>query len=664
MCGILAIARSRPTEGPVLLERPLTRAMERLARRGPDGRGVYESPDRRVLLAHTRLAIQDLSDAGRQPMADDPERPRVVVTYNGEVYNAPSLRRELERAGEAFRSTADTEVLVRGYLRWGFRGLLERVQGMYALVLLDQRELTAPTVYAAVDHAGMKPLVFWFDHGERRGLRGGGSIAIASDCDALLGALSEEPGFDRRLDGAALAHVLSVGYIPAPWTAWRGVRKLGPGEMLTWRPGGMGAPLVERHWLPPEEIEAAGAPDAQEEFEALLRSVTDEHTLSDVPVGLFLSAGLDSSSLALALAQGGHADGITACTLRSDGVDPAIDESATAAALCRSMMMRHRVVRFDAEDLGATLDHAAGAFDEPQGFTALLTAVRIARGLRLGSGCSAGGSATRGPSVVIAGDGGDEALAGYPWHAAGLLDQLALAEPKGLGASSAKDTRALAAPVCEPGARAAAARALAGRSFVHRYLCRVFPGFHPAESRSLLGALEPEYDEEVFAGWLAPLDAPNLPHPRRAQRLDVLGFCAGSILPKTDRAAMSVALELRAPFLDRRVLDHALSRAVDPRETQAGSSKPALRNMLARAAAAGLVPREVLTRPKQGFSLKTADPRTFQNLAEARLPESRLLRDGIVRRDWSAFLPQDNDAREVRSFTLAVLAAWYERRAG
>lgn len=662
MCGILTIARSRPVEGPVLSERSLAGAMDRLARRGPDGRGVYQSPDRRVLLAHTRLAIQDLTAAGAQPMADDPDQPRVVVTYNGEIYNAPALRRELERDGFAFRSHSDTEVLVRGYRRWGFRGLLERIRGMYALVLLDQRELAAPTLYAAVDHAGMKPLVWWFDP---NGKPAGARLAIASDCDALLAALAEDPGFDRRLDGQALAHLLSIGYIPAPWTAWRGVRKLGPGEMFTWRPGGMAMPMIERHWTPPDALKAQPAPgvDTSEPLESLFRTVTDEHMISDVPVGLFLSAGLDSSAVALALAQTGHADDLTACTLSPAGVDPLIDEAPTAAALCKLMMMRHRVVRFGPEDLGTTLDHAADAFDEPQGFTALLTAVRIAREMRLGAGSA------RGPSVVLAGDGGDEALAGYPWHsaqphAASLHDWREPEREARPRAHGHVESVTLARPDADPSSRAAARRELAGRSFVHRYLCRVFPGFHPAEARTLLAALEPEYDDRVYADWLARSDAPHLPNPRRAQRLDILGFCAGSILPKLDRAAMSVALELRAPFLDQRILDHALCRAVDPRETQPASSKPVLRDMLARASAARLVPPEVLTRPKQGFSLKMPGATTFQSLARERLPSSRLLRDGILRRDWLAFFPADNDAREVRAFTLAMLAAWYERRAG
>jgi asparagine synthase (glutamine-hydrolysing) len=322
------------------------------------------------------------------------------------------------------------------------------------------------------------------------------------------------------------------------------------------------------------------------------------------------------------------------------------------------MMMRHRVNPFDPADVQDTLALAADAFDEPQGFTALLTATRIARCTRLG-----GPDARPGPSVVLAGDGGDEAFAGYPWHFASAhpLSLHDFREP--LSPSARATTDRLASPDCDPAARAAAGLSLAGRSFTHRYLRRVFPGFHPAESRSLLAALEPEYDDDVFASWLAEDDRPQLPHPRRAQRLDLFGFCAGSILPKIDRSAMSVALELRSPLLDRRILEWSLARPVDTLETGATTSKPSLRAMLSRGVAAGLLPPQVLSRPKQGFSLKLPAKDTFQLLATATLPDTRLIRDGVIRRDWARFLPRDTDAREIRTFTLCMLAAWYERRA-
>jgi asparagine synthase (glutamine-hydrolysing) len=551
---------------------------------------------------------------------------------------------------------------VHGFGRWGFRSLLDRLRGMFALVLLDQRELAAPVLYAAVDHVGMKPLVWWFDTTDRTH---GPRLAIASDSDALLGLLSDDPSFTRRLDGQALAHVLSLGYCPAPWTVWRGVHKLAPGQMMTWRRAGTAAaaaPMIERYWSPPEVLEPASPTSEQHGFESLLRSVVDEHLLSDVPVGLFLSAGLDSSSIALALAQGGHADDVTAYTLSPAGADPAIDEAPTAAAMCRAMMMRHRTIPFEPGDVQDTLRLAAQAFDEPQGFTALLTAIRIARQTRLGDPTT--GSSRPGPTVVLAGDGGDEALAGYPWHTQSS-HPLALHEIDGsrrAATISRQDLDRLADPACDAALRSAALHQLGATSYTHRYLCRVFPGFHPGESRALLAGLEPEYDESVFASWLGTDDRPALPHPRRSQRLDLFGFCAGSILPKIDRSAMIVALELRAPFLDRRVLEWSLTRSVHPDETVPGAGKPRLRAMLSSGVRAGLVPPQTLSRPKQGFSLKLPARDTFQLLAKATLTGSRVVRDGVLRHDWSSFLPADPEAREIRAFTLCMLGAWYEAR--
>ncbi|MCC6322134.1 MAG: asparagine synthase (glutamine-hydrolyzing) [Phycisphaerales bacterium] len=649
MCGILAHIRSiPPREGePGVAPRALQLAMSRLHRRGPDSRGVFESPDRRILLGHARLAIQDLTSAGAQPMTDNPADPRTTVSFNGEIYNAPALRAELERSGVAFRSRADTEVLIHGFAHWGFGGLLERLRGMFAFVLVDRHEPRSPRIYAAVDPAGMKPLLW-----SHLPAAHGGTLAIASDADALLALLSESPGFSRRINPAGLCHVLSVGYCPAPATVWRGLHKLRPGECLTWVPGDLDPPSVKPYWHPPESVSPDDARTNDERrFETLFREVIDDHLLSDVPVGLFLSAGLDSGSIALALAQAQRTSDVTAWTLASPGIDPAFDEAPIAAAFARGLMMRHRAIDFAPTDLAPTLTDAADAFDEPQGFSALLTAVRIARGAR-----------DAGLRVVLAGDGGDETFAGYSWHS-GAPHALSLDPAHAVPARSAFDTSPLARPDCDASTRAAARLALAARSYTHRALCRAFPGFHPAESRALLAALEPEYDDDTFAGWLASEDRPRLPHPRRSQRLDVMGFCAGSILPKIDRAAMHVGLELRAPFLDRRVLDWALSRPTTADEAHPHRSKPMLRDFLARGVTAGLVPPAVLNRPKQGFSLRLGADRPIETLAASLLPGSRLIRDGVLRRDYTSFLPGDRDTRHVRLFTLCMLAAWYEQRA-
>ncbi|MBK7406568.1 MAG: asparagine synthase (glutamine-hydrolyzing) [Phycisphaerales bacterium] len=581
--------------------------MAHLRRRGPDGEGTSVCPSGHAALGHTRLAILDLSPAGAQPMAS--EDGQVVVTYNGEIYNAPDLREQLESLGHRFVSRSDTEVLLHGYRAWGARGMLDRLRGMFALVLWDA---PARRAVAAVDHAGMKPLL-WASTAD--------GVFVASDLDALCAVLPERPA----LDPIGLGHVLCLGYCPAPWTVRRGVRKLGPGEGWTWSPGG--EPRSFRHWAPPHE-----AGPASEPFDPLWEQIVREHTLADVPLGLLLSGGLDSSAVALALARQGAAVDCTTIALPG-----AADEAPSAGETAALLGLRHRSVALEAGDAPGLLREAAGVFDEPQGFGALLTMTRVASAAR------------RGGKAVLAGDGGDEAFAGYLWHRA---------EPRGVwGAGIGAETERLVASADATGAvRQRAMRSLADRSFLHAYLQSVMPRFHPAEAAAMLAPLGGGYDETVYAEWLAPHDRARAPWPRRAQLLDLAGFCAGSILPKLDRATMGHGLELRAPFLDRRVLEWALARPVEAGETDASTAKPPVRRYLA-----GRVPGRVLTRDKQGFSLRLGQPDLFSGMLPW-LGTTRLVRDGVLGPGWEGFVAPDAPNREGRAFVLCMLGAWAEER--
>lgn len=623
--------------------------MERLARRGPDGSGAWTSGDGRSTLLHARLAIQDLSAGASQPMrsADG----SVTLVYNGEIYNAPALRLELEPAGARFRTRSDTEVLLESLRLRGIERTLESARGMFAFAAVIESRDGVRTLHAAVDHVGMKPLAWHFvDNGGQ-----GATLTLASDCDALLALLPEKPA----LDGAALAHVLCAGYLAAPASVWRGVRMLGPGERLEWRIGDDAPPRVRTWWTPPEALREEESPEREQAaLDELLPRIAAEHLIGDVPVGMFLSAGLDSSAIALALHRSGTDMGkVTAFTL-STGRD---DESVDAGALALALGMRHETVRFDGGDLAGTIAASAAAHDQPQGYSALLTATSIAQALRTSEH-------GRGVKVVLAGDGGDEAFAGYSWHRADERHPLTLARLDATGSriradreDHARRARSLAQPECAPTERAAAALEMGSWSYAHRYTRRLFPGFHPAEACALLRALEPAYDEGAYAEWIAHADRPALAHPRRAQRMDVLGFCAGSIQPKIDRACMHVGLELRAPFLDRRVLEWALGRAVRGDEMHAATSKPLLRGFLQRGVRDGLVPEAILKRPKQGFSLRLPGEEPFGALGPM-IDRSRLVREGVLRPDYAAFLPSDIESREVRMCTLAMLAAWFERR--
>jgi asparagine synthase (glutamine-hydrolysing) len=430
---------------------------------------------------------------------------------------------------------------------------------------------------------------------------------------------------------------------------WRGVKKMSPGTWMEWRVGDEAGPRVRRWWSAPESVDGG---EREGEFEGVLGEVAREHLIGDVPVGMFLSAGLDSSSIAVSLKRGGaRMDAVRAFTLATRDVS---DEDVIARDLAARVGMPWSRVGFGSGESMAAMRETAGAFDEPQGYTALLTATRIARVMR---------EQASGIKVVIGGDGGDEALGGYAWHRDAVTHPLSLA---GFVSPTAEDVREHARLVdvvaridASDAERGGALHALGRMSYVHRYLVRTFGGFHPAEAAALCGTSAAEA-MDGFASWLEPEDRSGMPSIRRAQRLDVMGFCAGSILPKLDRACMSVGLELRSPFLDRRVLEMGMRRGVEDGEMDGRGSKPGLRRMLSRGVEEGLVPREVLERGKQGFSLRMPGE-DFESLA-AMIDSSRLVGAGIVRRDWARFVPRAAEARRVRLFTLGMLAAWYETR--
>jgi asparagine synthase (glutamine-hydrolysing) len=607
MCGLMVIAGDRARD-----ERGVRRAMDRLRLRGPDASDVWRDLSAPVLIGHARLAINDTSDAGLQPMVLG----RQTLVCNGEIYNAPALRAELEREGAEFRSTCDVEVLLHARASWGFEETLRRIEGMYAFVIWDAARRT---IEAAVDHAGLKPLAY--------ALRGG-TLFIASDVDAVRGLLDGP----TELDATSLCHVLCCGYVPAPRTAWEGIAKLGPGRAMRWRPEQ--AIEVWTHWRAPEGVGPLEASAEGEQFESLWEGVVADHLLSDVPVGMFLSGGIDSTSVALALSRLGRRD-VKAYTLGLDGPD---DESGAAGETAAHLGLEHEVIRFGADDARETMLSAARVYDEPQAFGALLTATRLA------------GAAREHGKVMIAGDGGDEAFAGYPWHR----------EPISPVTPNVERHGALAACVGEAGAsgeqRRTALGALATLSATHAHLQRVFPRFHPAEACSLLRELAPRYDEHTYAGWATEHAGEDRTWPRWAQRLDLATFCAGSILPKVDRAAMGVGLEVRAPMLDRRLLTLALGRRVRPEERDGATARPIVRDYLR-----GRVPPGVLERKKQGFSLRlgAADPWTPM---ASWLDSTRLVRDGVLRRDWRPFATGDVPHAQARLFALLFLAAWYEER--
>ncbi|MCS6836476.1 MAG: asparagine synthase (glutamine-hydrolyzing) [Anaerolineae bacterium] len=573
MCGIIGQV------GHLLPER-FAAALASIAHRGPDGQGQW-TDERRAWLGQRRLAIVDLSERGLQPMTS--EDGQLWAICNGEIYNYPALRRQLEAHGHVFASDSDSEVLLHAYEAWG-DSLVDHLVGMYAFALWDQRR---QRLLLARDRLGIKPLYYAAD---------GARFSFASEAQAVNALRLQPPALDLR----ALAYVLTLGYVPAPLAIWRGVHKLPPGHLLVWQAGA--GYQVRPYYDLPRRVDPAARFEL-DEWRALWEGVVHDHLLADVPIGLFLSGGLDSSAVALALARVGYsAQAITIA------LDSAQDESPIAAELARHLGLPHTISSLAMSDVDELVNRVACAYDEPQGYGALLTAYRVSA------------LAAQGHKVILAGDGGDEVFGGYTWHHDLVLRRRPWRRP----------------PWQE-------------RSLWHAHAYRVHWRFFPADLPALLGMSPRDFTDDDMLAPFRQHHARALPQRRAQQRVDLLTFCADSILAKVDRASMAHALEVRVPFLDHRVVEYGLTRPIDPREDAA--SKPLLRDYLR-----GHVPPSVLDHPKQGFSLRLFAPNYDWDAQLERLSDSPWIKS--LPKGWRATLAPDVPNRQGRIFTLWMVSRW------
>lgn len=571
MCGIAGIVSD---DGAAALP-DAVRMAKRQAHRGPDDAGSWADPRGRAAFAHARLSILDLSEAGRQPMTD--AAGAACVVYNGEIYNFRELRRELENAGHAFRSGTDTEVLLHGYLAWG-DSVVERLHGMFAFGIWDAR---AGRLLLARDRLGIKPLHY---------AEGPAGIAFASELKGLEAA----PGAGGAVDASALWDFLTYLYVPAPKTAWRAIRKLPPGCTLVRERGGRAA--IRRYW-DADFARTVRRTDAEcvEELRGLLARCVRDHLVSDVPVGVLLSGGIDSSAVT-AYASAGRA-AAPGGELRSFSVSfggASVCEAPFARAVAERFGTRH--VQEDsapAQD-AAELEELAAWFDEPfADASALPTSVvcRVAR---------------RDVPVVLSGDGGDELFGGYRRY--GKFCRLA--------------RRDVAPRAAQRTAAAAVARLLPGGSGAARSLHRWgledvarYAQLHGGMTRPDKAAALPRAVTDRFAGyddlwsfrehWREDLDPWS-----RMQYLDLKTYLPDDLLTKVDRMSMRWSLEVRPPLLDHRIVEFAASVPAAQR-TPGGAMKGLFKRALA-----GTLGPESLDRGKQGFSIPI-DPALFAGSVES-----------------------------------------------
>ena len=558
MCGIAGILRVDGAPAGADLLRAMTGA---IAHRGPDGDGFFcEGP---VGLGHRRLAIIDLA-TGDQPMAAGDGS--VVVIFNGEIYNFRELRRELEIRGVTFRTTSDTEVILQAYQAWGV-DCLPRLRGMFAFALWDKRRRR---LFLARDRVGIKPLVYAWD---------GRRLLFGSEIKALL----EDRRLPREIDWEALRDFLTLHYIPGPQTIFRAVRKLPPASYLLLDLD-RAEPEIHRYW------DLRFAPDPRpseaEWLEGLRWHLTDavrSHLVSDVPIGAFLSGGVDSSTVVALMAQATEGR-VRTFSIGFDDAD--FDELRHAREVARRYDTQHfeYVVKPNALD---TLPRLAWQFDEPFADSSALPTYYVSKITR------------EHVTVALSGDGGDENFVGYTRYArAAQLHERLDTFPAAL----ARPLLRLAARLLPAGARGQGYLDMLGSGPVDRYFKLM--AYQRSETlRTLLspGArehVEPAVTPALFRRLAAEGRAPD--YASTLQYVDMHCYLPEDILTKVDRTSMAVSLETRVPLLD-----HVLMEYVATMPTALKFSRGAGKVILKRAMA-GDLPAGILERRKMGFGLPIA----------------------------------------------------------
>ncbi|HXY39550.1 MAG TPA: asparagine synthase (glutamine-hydrolyzing) [Vicinamibacteria bacterium] len=550
MCGIVGVCE--PGLGARVDREVLVRATDRLRHRGPDGDGFYLRDN--VGLGHRRLSIIDLA-GGAQPMFN--EDGTIAVVFNGEIYNYRELQGELEGLGHRFASSCDTEAIVHAYEQWG-TDCLQRFVGMFAFAIWDDRRRCA---FIARDRLGKKPL---FYHAA------GGRLVFASEMKALL----EHPAVPRKVDLRALDDYLAYSYVPSDRSIFAGVSKLPPGHWMRWRDGSLetgrywqvdfrpGPPLPEEEW--------------QERVEQALRRAVRLRLRADVPLGIFLSGGIDSSAVA-AIASQELGAAVNTFSIGFGQAD--YDELRFARLVADRYRTNHHELVVEDRDL-SLLGDVAYHLDEPFGDPSALPTFMVCR------------EARKHVTVCLSGDGGDEVFAGYTRYRRALqygwVDRFPAALRRGLSGTL---TQVLPR---EAWGRGFAERL--GLAGVERYFAQLSE-FTAGERRALLAPCGPELVTAGARRFEACLDQPAEDLVARLQLIDQQNYLPDDILVKVDRTSMQTSLEVRAPFLDHQLVD--IANAAPTRvKMRGGRGKYLLRKLLAPH-----LPAPILSRRKMGFGV-------------------------------------------------------------
>jgi len=595
-----------------------------LSHRGPDANGFYIGGG--VGLGHRRLSIIDLA-TGAQPLSN--EDGTVWVTFNGEIYNFAEVRRELQQAGHRFRTNSDTEVIVHAYEQWGEQSV-ERFRGMFAYALWDEPRRRLVLVR---DRVGVKPLYYSANPA---------GITFGSEIKALL----EDPDVPRAWSPEAIDCYLALQYVPCPQTIYRNIWKLPAGHMLI---AESGRATIRRYWDLTFTGDGNAAREAEylDRLDALVTESVKLRLVSDVPLGAFLSGGIDSSLVVAAMTQSAGSSKHDVITTSVGFDESAFNELEHARIVAKHLGTRQyeRIVRPDIVDV---LPKLAWHFDEPFADSSAVPTYYVSAAAR------------EHVTVALSGDGGDELWAGYARH---RVERMELAARRRLGSLGSRITGRLAGrlPLAVKGARSLRHLAMTpAQACAEKHAYGLFDG----ERQSLYAAdfAESVRDVDPFAGFrLAYQSCPSTDPLDRALYVDVKTYLVDDIMTKVDRMSMAVSLEAREPLLDHRLLEFAAT-VPTALKLKNGRTKYLLRRLLERR-----VPASIVDRPKHGFEAPTGEwlrgplaPMVNDLLFDGRLRDRGIFNHAALSTMWGAHRGGTEDHRH-RLWSLLMLELWFRR---